>query len=133
MSDAVGERLDSLRARLILSPAVASFHYQHEETVGDIGYFRVRCVLTDGSELQLVERFRCRANAVVVEKYSFHWQRSEGVPICRWDNAPHHREVVTFPHHRHEGGSEAVRAQVPVDVFEVLDEIELRLSVPSAR
>lgn len=45
MSDPVRERLDSLRARLILSSAVVSFHYHQEETVGDIGYFRVRCTL----------------------------------------------------------------------------------------
>ena len=69
MSDPVRERLDSLRARLILSSAVVSFHYHQEETVGDIGYFRVRCTLIDGSELQLIERFRDVANALTVEKY----------------------------------------------------------------
>ena len=58
MSDPVRERLDSLRARLILSSAVVSFHYYQEETVGDVGYFRVRCTLIDGSERQLIERFR---------------------------------------------------------------------------
>ena len=53
MSDPVRERLASLRARLVLSSAAVSFHYHQEETVGDIGYFRVRCTLIDGSELQL--------------------------------------------------------------------------------
>lgn len=37
-----------MRARLILSSVVVSFHYQQEETVGDIGYFRVRCTLING-------------------------------------------------------------------------------------
>ena len=68
MSDRVRERLDSLRARLILSPAVVSFHYHQEETVGDVGYVRVRCTLIDGSELQLIERFRDVANALDDEK-----------------------------------------------------------------
>ena len=71
MSDPVRERLDSLRARLILSSAVVSFHYHQEETVGavgDVGYFRVRCTLIDGSELQLIERFRDVANAPAVER-----------------------------------------------------------------
>jgi len=35
VSDPARERLDSLRARLILSSAVVSFHYHHEGTVGD--------------------------------------------------------------------------------------------------
>ena len=118
-----------MRARLILSSAVVSFHYIQEEAVGDIGYFRVRCTLIDGSELQLIERFRDAANAPVVEKYSFHWQRSDGTPICRWDNAPHHREVATFPHHLHEGETGVVRVHAPIDAFGVLREIETRLSV----
>lgn len=79
MSDPVSERLDSLRARLILSSAVVSFHYHQEEAVGDIGYFRVRCTLVDGSELQLAERFRDVANALAVDRYSFHWQHNRCV------------------------------------------------------
>ncbi|MDP2822864.1 MAG: DUF6516 family protein [Sulfuritalea sp.] len=129
MSDPIRERLDSLRARLILSSVVVSFHYHQEETVGDVGYFRVRCTLIDDSELQLIERFSAAADALAVDKYSFHWQRSDGAPICRWDNAPHHRDVATFPHHLHEGGTDVVQAHAPVDVFAVLDEIEQRLSV----
>lgn len=34
-------------------------------------------------------------------KYSYHWQDAHGRLINRWDNSPHHREVSTFPHHRH--------------------------------
>ena len=129
MSDPVRERLDALRARLILSAAVVSFHYHLEETVGDVGYFRVRCMLIDGSELQLLERFRAVSNVLSIEKYSFHWQLKNGTPICRWDNAPHHREVATFPHHLHEGKTELVQAHQSIDVFAVLSEIEKRLSV----
>lgn len=74
MSDPVRGRIDSLRARLILSPAVSSLHFHQEEAIGDVGYFRVRCRLIDGSELQLIERFRNMADALTIEKYSFHWQ-----------------------------------------------------------
>lgn len=129
MSDPVAERLDSLRARLILSAFVVSFHYHQEEMVGDVGYFRVRCTLIDGSKLQLLERFRAVAEILAVEKYSFHWQRKDGTPICRWDNAPHHRDLATFPHHLHEGGAKIALAHEPIDAFAVLSEIEQRLSV----
>lgn len=129
MSDPVRERLDSLRAHLILSAAIVSFHYDQEEMVGDVGYYRVRCTFIDGSELQLVERFRDLGNKLAIEKYRFHWQRSDGTPICRWDNAPHHRDVATFPHHQHGGETGVVQAHAPVDAFAVLSEIEKRLSV----
>ncbi len=34
-------------------------------------------------------------------KYSYHWQNAQGKLIARWDNSPHHRELSTFPHHKH--------------------------------
>ena len=33
--------------------------------------------------------------------YSFHWQKKDGELITRWDNAPNHQEIKTFPHHVH--------------------------------
>ncbi len=34
-------------------------------------------------------------------KYSYHWQDVNGKLITRWDNSLHHRELSTFPHHKH--------------------------------
>jgi hypothetical protein len=34
-------------------------------------------------------------------KYSYHWQTDEGRLISRWDNSPHHKNISTFPHHKH--------------------------------
>ena len=34
-------------------------------------------------------------------KYSYHWQTERGKLIKRWDNAPHHPEIATSPHHFH--------------------------------
>lgn len=77
----------------------------------------------------LIERFRNVADVLAVEKYSFHWQRNDGTLICRWDNAPHHRDVTTFPHHLHEGAPGWAQAHAPVDAFVVLGEIERRLAI----
>jgi hypothetical protein len=41
-------------------------------------------------------------------KYSFHWQNAEGNCIIRWDNAPHHQAVSTFPYHKHIGKNEII-------------------------
>lgn len=32
--------------------------------------------------------------------YSFHWQEEE--KVIRFDNAPHHTQIQTFPDHKHE-------------------------------
>ena len=34
-------------------------------------------------------------------QYSFHLQDARGRLVFRYDNAPHHRELPTFPHHKH--------------------------------
>lgn len=36
-----------------------------------------------------------------LEAYSYYWLRADETIIIGWDNAPHHKEVPTFPHHRH--------------------------------
>jgi len=33
--------------------------------------------------------------------YSYHWQNEDGNLIVRWDNSPYHKNVVSFPHHKH--------------------------------
>ena len=38
----------------------------------------------------------------IVHKYSDIVERIERLEIS-WDNAPHHQEIYSFPHHRHVG------------------------------
>jgi hypothetical protein len=57
---------------------------------------KLRLFLTDGSFLDV---WLSDEN-----DYSFHWeQRAVRGLIHRWDNAPDHPDVKTFPHHFHDG------------------------------
>jgi hypothetical protein len=41
--------------------------------------------------------------------YSFHWEhRMVDGGIHRWDNAPHHPDIATYPNHLHEGTEDQV-------------------------
>ncbi len=55
-------------------------------------------------------------------KYRFNLSDSQGNMIFRYDNAAHHRDVPTFPHHKH------IRTEVKLSretgLAEVLYEIE---------
>jgi len=43
--------------------------------------------------------------------YAYHWeQRRQRGRIFRWDNAPHHAHVDTFPEHLHEGDENTIVA-----------------------
>lgn len=76
----------------------------------------------DGSRLQVVEKLIVERFALVKPRYIYHYQSADGALIFRYDNAPHHREVKTYPHHKHIG--EAVVEARPPDLSEVLREID---------
>ena len=57
---------------------------------------------------------------LAADGYSFHWERrSQDGTLYRWDDAPHHREVMTFPHHLHSGSeSHVIDSQLPTATAE---------------
>jgi hypothetical protein len=61
-------------------------------------------------------------------KYSFHWQDANGNCIIRWDNAPHHQDVTTFPYHKHIGKEENVEESQPVKLETVMEYISKQIN-----
>ncbi len=52
-------------------------------------------------------------------KYSYHLQNAEGNLIIRFDNAPHYKNVETFPHHIHMGEEIQPSSEItPEDIIE---------------
>ena len=60
-------------------------------------------------------------------KYRFHLQNSSLELVRRWDNAPHHPNLQTFPHHSHMPDGEVV-ASPPMDLPRVLDAVAMLLA-----
>jgi len=56
-------------------------------------------------------------------KYSYHLQDDRGNCIIRWDNAPHHQAITTFPFHKHLGEQETITESPPVKLNAVLENI----------
>lgn len=57
--------------------------------------------------------------------YAFHWQAENGERILRWDNAPHHKDISTFPHHLHNG--QGIKISYTITLNDILKEIMLRM------
>jgi hypothetical protein len=55
-------------------------------------------------------------------KYSFNFTDGKRVRIFRYDNAPHHRDIFTFPHHKHLGPG--IQPSKEIGLAQVLSEIE---------
>lgn len=60
-----------------------------------------------------------------VRNYSFHWQDEYNNLLMRWDNAPFHRDIETFPHHKHE--NEKVLPSMEIGLEDVLNHISMHL------
>jgi hypothetical protein len=88
---------------------------------------RAECGLQDDSLLEMFEFFEIQSDKVEVIKYSFHWQSDDGKFIKRWDNAAHHPEIETYPHHLHEGAEDFVLPYQPVKFEEILQIVTVNL------
>lgn len=62
-----------------------------------------------------------------LRKYSYHWQQKNTECIVRWDNAPHHQETATFPHHKHCGEDEQVFDAEPMTLEKSLTFVSNKL------
>lgn len=78
---------------------------------------KTRFVLRDGSYIDV--QFSASG------RYSYHWERRHiDGKLYRFDNAPHHPEVATFPHHLHDGSEEkVVESQISVRPEEAVPQI----------
>ncbi len=65
----------------------------------DISRIKAKIILFDGTILWIREFWISNK----IEKYSYYWLRPDESVIIGWDNAPHHKEITTFPHHKHSG------------------------------
>ena len=92
--------------------------YVEEESVQ---FTRLKAMLQDGSILHMREFLSPDKST-----YSYHWQNADGQLILRWDNAPHHRPISTFPYHLHD--CDQIKPSERIFIGEVLREIAERLS-----
>ena len=77
--------------------AIEDLEIVKKETVSKL---KARLRLFDGSILWVREVY---VNDMM-EVYSYYWLRPDETMIIGWDNAPHHKNVKTYPHHRHIAG-----------------------------
>ena len=65
------------------------------------GYVKGEILFVDGSHLTFFEFLLQRPAGLLRDKYRYHFMDADCRLVFRYDNAPHHSTVATFPHHRH--------------------------------
>jgi hypothetical protein len=100
-----------------IAPIVISSSIQREiDTNLGIGFIKGRIAFVDGSTLAFSEQL-----PVERSKFRFHYMDAENNLIARWNSAPHHRDLRTFPFHLHT--PQGMEEHPAITLLEVLDEI----------
>ena len=75
--------------------------YDEDEISEDRVYLHFRLRMGEGHLLEVRETIDFENSRLSVIDYSYHFQDPDNALIFRYDSAPHHRGLPTFPHHKH--------------------------------
>lgn len=72
---------------------------EYSSTIQRYGFefTKIRLRLIDGSSLRIWEKRFNRS----LQRYSYYWLDELNKQIIGWDNAPHHPDIESSPHHKH--------------------------------
>ncbi len=122
------EYLDAVKERLLTDPVVSRFQVIRERITLADAHLRALLTLIDSSEMEYSEYVQLTPDDQVnVVTYSYHWSDPNGNLIRRWDNTPHYPHLPGFPHHIHDGATDAVTSSYPMSIALVLDEVARQL------
>jgi len=90
------------------------------------GLLRCRVRFWDDSYLELYEVVSTELGYPVRVHYAYTYVRA-GQRVFRYDNAPHHPEIITHPHHKHLGPQDRLAPADQPTLAHVLSEVEQQL------
>jgi len=107
----------AVQAAILASPHVIHSDLSFDEVAETECYIRGTLSIVGGFELHLAE-YVVTEPQVNRLKYRYHLQASDNRLLARWDNAPHHPEITSHPHHLHT--DKGVKESPVMDVEQVL-------------
>lgn len=78
------------------SEFIESYEIQDFKQGKDFYYIRLQAHLNNKTTL-FIREYASEEDY----SYSYHWQGENSQLLIRWDNAPHHPQLITYPHHKH--------------------------------
>ena len=124
----IEEYFQSIGSYITDCPYVAESQIRNDKRSFYIGVVEGEIRFTDNSFLHFIEFVNVK-EGVKRYKYSYHYQDKAENVVFRYDMAPHHKEIKTFPHHKHLGSEKVIESLAP-SLSEVIQEIEGILILP---
>ena len=118
----IEEYFKKIEADIANFPSVIESRLIKDKRSLHIGIIEGQIYFMDGSVLFFIEFINVKERTEKY-KYSYHYQDQNGRFIFRYDMASHHREITSFPHHKHMNPEEVIEASEP-SLAKILDEIE---------
>lgn len=115
----IADYLANVERVLASFPNIRSYSLRTKVYNATQGYIGGSIRFENGHSLDFVEVKD--ANVASKLRYRYHYMDKAQALIFRYDNAPHHRGLSTFPHHKHTPGE--VRASSEPDLYAILLEI----------
>ena len=108
----IEEYFQSIGSYIADCPHVTESQIRNDKRSFYIGVVEGEIRFTDNSFLHFIEFINVK-EGVNRYKYSYHYQDKAEKVVFRYDMAPHHKEIKTFPHHKHMGSEEVVESIAP--------------------
>ena len=83
------------------------------------GFISGSVIFENGYRLDFVEVKNTDKKSKI--KYRYQYMNENSEMVFRYDNAPHHSDVKTFPHHKHEIAG--IKASDEPSLFDIMTEI----------
>jgi len=72
--------------------------------------------------IEFSEYIAIKFGEIIKLKYRYTIVDNKNNVLIRWDNAPHHKHLLTYPHHKHVGNN--ILPSKEVWIWDILDEAE---------
>jgi len=116
----ISDYFSSIEQLLNNSKLIEDKAIDFKEFSSDEGMIRGQLLFLGGYVLDFMEYIRIGKER---PKYRFNLSNSKGSMIFRYDNASHHKDVHTFPHHKHTPAE--IKPSREKELAEVISEIEI--------
>jgi len=91
----------TIEAAIHACTIVATYNLNAVQQSPNTAYLEGEVLFTDGTCLVFFEFLRSALTGLNREKYRYHFMDAGNQLVFRYDNAPHHPKIATFPHHKH--------------------------------
>ena len=104
------------------SIVVSSTIQKYFSSTKEEAYIRGNLIFIDMSSFEFAIYILGKGKKIVFDKYRFQYMDSENSLIFRYDNARHHKNIPTFPNHKHLHEGKVI-SSTPPKFSEILEEI----------